>query len=245
LACENQQLDTWVSEPAGGHVQPEEDSSMDAIRLSHDTQLDSPTPLAGPSNLASDSYFPPISQIFDATQIEDVAMDSFLPTTPTLANSPTSSTARRVGVKRKIGETSTVVSRPPSAKRDPSTPSIGAGAGAGGADTCTSWFSRPKPKKAPSQTSATAFGHGEGDVGAATPRTFGLPMIDASDRPTVLIVDDNADMRLWISSILQTDYSVVEARNGREALDLLQTLTPDLVRRSVLSSFLFARLFTC
>ena len=47
---------------------------------------------------------------------------------------------------------------------------------------------------------------------------------------TVLVVDDSADIRLLLSTLLRADGSeVVEAAAGREALDVLATTSPDLV----------------
>jgi len=61
----------------------------------------------------------------------------------------------------------------------------------------------------------------------------GLPVLDPSDRATILVVDDNQDMRYWVGSILQLDYNVIEAKNGREALNMLEKTTPDLVLSDV------------
>ena len=49
------------------------------------------------------------------------------------------------------------------------------------------------------------------------------------DAATVLVVDDNADMVQYLVRILEKDYRVVSASNGREALDLLESTHPDLV----------------
>jgi len=49
------------------------------------------------------------------------------------------------------------------------------------------------------------------------------------DRPEILVADDNEDMRELVSFILGKDFRVRSARNGREALDLLQDFVPDLV----------------
>jgi len=53
-----------------------------------------------------------------------------------------------------------------------------------------------------------------------------------SDRyPCVAIVEDNADARRLIRRILQSqgEYTIFEAENGREAIDLITTEIPDLV----------------
>lgn len=47
---------------------------------------------------------------------------------------------------------------------------------------------------------------------------------------TILIVDDEEDVLQLVSIVLREDgYSVVKARNGREALDLFPGVIPDLV----------------
>ena len=52
----------------------------------------------------------------------------------------------------------------------------------------------------------------------------------ATDRgETVLIVEDNADMRAYIRSILDGDYRLVEAQHGAEALERLQQEPVDLI----------------
>jgi CheY-like chemotaxis protein len=45
----------------------------------------------------------------------------------------------------------------------------------------------------------------------------------------VLIVEDNADMRLYVRKILSTHYQIVEAENGREGLDKAKETLPDLI----------------
>jgi two-component system cell cycle response regulator DivK len=48
--------------------------------------------------------------------------------------------------------------------------------------------------------------------------------------PTVLYVEDNADNRLLVRRILQAEgYSVLEADSARQALDVVQTESPDLI----------------
>ncbi|MEE3330714.1 MAG: ATP-binding protein [Myxococcota bacterium] len=52
---------------------------------------------------------------------------------------------------------------------------------------------------------------------------------DADSRPQILVTDDNPDMRDLISFILGREFRVSTARDGREALDLLQSFEPDLI----------------
>lgn len=49
-------------------------------------------------------------------------------------------------------------------------------------------------------------------------------------RPRVLIVDDDASMRLLCATVLGLEgYEVIEAANGRQALDLARTAAPDVM----------------
>ncbi|MBV6645868.1 MAG: tetratricopeptide repeat protein [Cyclobacteriaceae bacterium] len=52
---------------------------------------------------------------------------------------------------------------------------------------------------------------------------------DAKDLPTVLVVEDNDDVRTYIGSILQVQYHVQVARNGSEGLEKALKTIPDLV----------------
>ena len=61
---------------------------------------------------------------------------------------------------------------------------------------------------------------GPADDGAAS---------DADDKLTILVVEDNDDMRAFIRSILADRYSVVEARNGAEALRILMSRRVDFI----------------
>lgn len=55
-------------------------------------------------------------------------------------------------------------------------------------------------------------------------------MGNVSDGRTVLVVDDQEDIRELLRLILQTKgCRVVEARNGREAVDVAPRLLPDLI----------------
>lgn len=55
---------------------------------------------------------------------------------------------------------------------------------------------------------------------------------------SVLIVDDNADMRQYLQRILQQNWSVIAASNGAEALELARELCPDLVLTDVMMPIL-------
>ncbi|MHB9056903.1 MAG: hybrid sensor histidine kinase/response regulator transcription factor [Paludibacteraceae bacterium] len=48
-------------------------------------------------------------------------------------------------------------------------------------------------------------------------------------KPTILVVEDNHDMRKYISSILSDYYKIEEAENGEEALNMLRHRTIDFV----------------
>ncbi len=48
-------------------------------------------------------------------------------------------------------------------------------------------------------------------------------------RPTVLVVEDEPDMRRYLTEILQGDYQVSQARDGREGLRLALEREPDLI----------------
>ena len=53
--------------------------------------------------------------------------------------------------------------------------------------------------------------------------------LPAGEKPSLIIVDDEPDMRHYLSSILETDYRLSLARNGRQALELANKHKPDLM----------------
>jgi PAS domain S-box-containing protein len=64
-------------------------------------------------------------------------------------------------------------------------------------------------------------------------RADATPTADAR-RQHVLVVDDNADMRNYVSGLLRDDYAVTTAKDGREALELARELLPDIVLTDVM-----------
>ena len=58
--------------------------------------------------------------------------------------------------------------------------------------------------------------------------------VSESDRPTILVVDDNADLRSFIGSILEGEYRILSACDGREGLDKATRELPDLVVSDVM-----------
>ena len=70
----------------------------------------------------------------------------------------------------------------------------------------------------------------EGAVEGATRGTFSA----AGDRPRVLFVDDNADMRDYVARLLGARYQVATAADGVEALGLIRARPPDVVVTDVM-----------
>lgn len=58
--------------------------------------------------------------------------------------------------------------------------------------------------------------------------------VTESDRPTILVVDDNADLRKFIGTLLQGEYRILTASDGKEALDKATRELPDLVVSDVM-----------
>ena len=56
-----------------------------------------------------------------------------------------------------------------------------------------------------------------------------LPLPDKEERPTVLVCDDEPNLRELIRVTLGEGYTVVEAGDGHEALELARRSPPDLV----------------
>ena len=52
---------------------------------------------------------------------------------------------------------------------------------------------------------------------------------EQTEKPTLLIIDDNSDIRQYERTLLQTDYIVLEAADGKEGWEIAQREVPDLV----------------
>jgi DNA-binding response OmpR family regulator len=51
----------------------------------------------------------------------------------------------------------------------------------------------------------------------------------AREKPTILIAEDNDDLRFYIKDNLQNQYNIYEADNGEEALAIILKIIPDLI----------------
>lgn len=61
-------------------------------------------------------------------------------------------------------------------------------------------------------------------------RTFTPSLdLDLLNKPALLLVEDNPDVRTFIADTLRGEYQIVEAENGRQALEKAVESTPDLV----------------
>lgn len=56
-----------------------------------------------------------------------------------------------------------------------------------------------------------------------------VPSTQDPEHPTVLVVEDEPDMRRYLTEILSEDYQVLQARDGREGLRLALERGPDLI----------------
>lgn len=52
---------------------------------------------------------------------------------------------------------------------------------------------------------------------------------DTLSRDSVLIIDDNPDIRKYVRSILEKEFTVIEAHNGQEGIKKAMTYVPDLI----------------
>jgi len=54
------------------------------------------------------------------------------------------------------------------------------------------------------------------------------------NKPVVLIVEDNADLRLYISDVLSANYTIAEAENGRIGVEIAMKILPELIVSDVM-----------
>ena len=62
-----------------------------------------------------------------------------------------------------------------------------------------------------------------------TPFEKGEANLPPGDGPLLLVVDDEPDMRQYLVSILDNDYRIVQARNGKQGLELARKYLPELM----------------
>lgn len=55
-----------------------------------------------------------------------------------------------------------------------------------------------------------------------------------SSKPSVLVIDDNADIRSYVRGLLHTDYTVIEAADGSEGIRKVMKYVPDLIISDVM-----------
>lgn len=58
-------------------------------------------------------------------------------------------------------------------------------------------------------------------------------MADSNSKPTILVAEDNESNYLLVSYLLRTDYNLLWARDGVEALELYKTNKVDLILMDV------------
>ena len=71
-------------------------------------------------------------------------------------------------------------------------------------------------------------------VSIKSEKTSGTEHSLADDMSTVLIVDDNADIRAYLRTILQDKYQVNEAADGQQGLAIANEIVPDLIVSDVM-----------
>jgi len=52
---------------------------------------------------------------------------------------------------------------------------------------------------------------------------------EKENNPILLIVDDNADIRTYVSSLFESTYTILKAKNGQEGIDLAIERIPDII----------------
>lgn len=53
-------------------------------------------------------------------------------------------------------------------------------------------------------------------------------------KPSLLLVDDNNDMRSFIKGFMESDYHITEARDGLDAIEKMKIMTPDIILSDIM-----------
>lgn len=69
----------------------------------------------------------------------------------------------------------------------------------------------------------------DSDVNAELGEIELLNVEEGSDKPLLLIIDDNADIRKMVGELLNDEYRIIEAQNGKEGIRLASKYVPDLI----------------
>ncbi|MEI6899758.1 MAG: response regulator, partial [Bacteroidota bacterium] len=81
------------------------------------------------------------------------------------------------------------------------------------------------PEATPSRQNETLF---NAEPISSSPPDFPKALVSDS-LPSVLVVDDNADMRLYLKEILKNHYAILQAENGEQGFEIAGETIPDLV----------------
>ncbi len=90
------------------------------------------------------------------------------------------------------------------------------------------------PKSLQDATSVTASANGFEMTSSLPPFNTQLAEKDFASKPLLLIVEDNSDLRQFISETLRKDYQILEAENGKVGLAVAIEKTPDLIISDVM-----------
>lgn len=126
----------------------------------------------------------------------------------------------RIDVTSKVGAGTTFTVRVPIVKPAVETAPVAA-------PTARSSKSRVELADIEAQTAAEAATPSRA-AAAATPSTA------SGERPRVLVVDDQPDLRVYLSDILSGQYTILEARDGQEGIDRAIAERPDLIISDVM-----------
>ena len=72
------------------------------------------------------------------------------------------------------------------------------------------------------------------DEDAGVKHSLVQKVIGGDNKPTLLIADDNKEIRDYMKALLSDDYVIIEAADGNEALKMARTFHPDLVISDVM-----------